>query len=206
MIYKHLISVECLPPWSLPMQDVVFAFRQMRHQWGATAIAVITLGLGLGASLAVFTLVNAVLLRPLPYPEPDRLMSIGRGLAEYRNRASHRDVDFLRAHVRSCSAVAATVGGAGLNVLLNGTSSYQDDRLVSHQYFPALGIQPQWGRSFSPEEDGATAAPVVVLNERLVRALGLEPAAMVGRDIALGGRTHTIVGVLSAAQVRTLGS
>ena len=64
------------------MQDVLFAFRQMRHQWGATAIAVITLGFGLGASLAVFTLVNAVLLRPLPYPEPDRLMSIGRGPAE----------------------------------------------------------------------------------------------------------------------------
>jgi putative ABC transport system permease protein len=184
------------------MQDVVFALRQMRHQWGTTAIAVITLGLGLGASLAVFTLVNAVLLRPLPYPEPDRLMGIGRGLSEYRQSASHRDVDFLRAHVRSCSAVAATVGGAGLNVLLNGSSSYRDDRLVSHQYFSALGIQPQWGRSFSAEEDGAAAAPIVVLNERFVRQLGLEPPAMVGRDIALGGHTHTIVGVLSAAQVR----
>ena len=62
------------------MQDVVFAFRQMRHQWGATAIAIITLGLGLGASLAVFTLVNAVLLRPLPYPEsgsPDEPSAAG---------------------------------------------------------------------------------------------------------------------------------
>ena len=94
------------------------------------------------------------------------------------------------------------MGGAGLNVLLNGTSSYQDDRLVSHQYFPALGIQPQWGRGFSAEEDGATAAPVVVLNERFVRQLGLEPAAMVGREIALGGRAHTIVGVLAAAHTR----
>ena len=89
-----------------------------------------------------------------------------------------------------------------MNVLLNGTSSYQDDRLVSHQYFDALGVQPQWGRGFSADEDGAVPAPVVVLNERFVRDQGLEPAAMVGRDIELGGRAHTIVGVLSAAHTR----
>jgi hypothetical protein len=61
------------------MQDLLFAVRQLRRQPGLSVAAVLTLGLGLGASVAVFTLVNAVLLRPLPYPNPDRLMTIGRG-------------------------------------------------------------------------------------------------------------------------------
>jgi predicted permease len=184
------------------IRDFVLAFRQLFAQRALSLTAVLTLGLGLGASLAVFTLVNAVLLRPLPYPESDRLMSIARGPAEYRQSVAHRDVDFLRANVRSCRPIAAMVGGAGLNVVLDGKSGYQDDRLVSSQYFDALGIQPQWGRGFLPEEDAAVAAPVVVLSERFVRGFGLEPPAVVGREIALGGRTHTIVGVLSAAHTR----
>src|SRR5262245_22512588 len=148
------------------MNDVVFAFRQMLRQRGLSVTAVLTLGLGLGASLAVFTLVNAVLLRPLPYPEPDRLMAIGRGATGYRQAVAHRDVDFLRERVKTCGSLAAMVGGAGLNVSLNGTSSYQDDELVSHEYLSALGIQPQWGRAFTADEDAPTPAPVVMLNER----------------------------------------
>lgn len=184
------------------MQDVMFALRQMLRQRELSVTAVLTLGLGLGASLAVFTLVNAVLLRPLPFPDPDSLMAIGRGPAEYRQSVAHRDVDFLRQHVRTCHSLAATTGGSGLNVVLNGVSSYEDDRLVSHQYFDAVGVPPLWGRGFTAAEDASTPAPVVVLSERFVRRQALDPAAIVGRDIELGGRAHTIVGVFPAAHER----
>lgn len=184
------------------MQDVVFALRQMLRQPTLTVAAVLTLGLGLGASLAVFTLVNAVLLRPLPYPDSDRLMAIGRGPAGFRQAVAHRDVDFLREHVRTCGPIAATVGGSGLNVRLAGTSGYQQDSLVSHQYFDALGIQPRWGRGFTRDEDGDQPARVVVLNERYVRALGLDPPALIGGDIEIAGQAHTVVGIIALAQAR----
>jgi predicted permease len=183
-------------------QDIVIAVRQMLRQPGLSVAAILTLGLGLGASLAVFTLVNAVLLRPLPYPDSERVMAIGRGQALGRQNVSHRDIDFLRAHVRTCGPIAASVSGSGLNVRLNGATSYQHDRLVSHQFFPALGIEPHWGRGFTAEDDTNAPAPVVVLNERFVRQLNLEPASLVGRDIELGGRTHTVVGVIPATFTR----
>ena len=183
-------------------QDFVFAIRQMLRQPGLSLAAILTLGLGLGASLAVFTLVNAVLLRPLPYPDSERVMAIGRGNADARQSVSHRDVDFLRAHIRTCGPIAATVSGSGLNVRLNGVTSHQQDRLVSHHFFPALGIQPQWGRGFTAGDDTEVPAPVVVLNERFVRQLNTEPASLIGRDIELGGRTHTVIGVLAAAHTR----
>ena len=184
------------------MQDLHFAFRQLRRQPSLSVAAVLTLGLGLGASIAVFTLVNAVLLRPLPYPNPDRLMTVGRGFGTQLGNASHRDVRFLREHVRSCGPIAATVGGSGLNVSLDGRVSHQDDRLVSRGYFEALGVTPTWGRVFSLEEDADTPPPVVILNERFVRRQGFDPAAIVGRQLDLGGRAHTIIGVLAERHTR----
>ena len=184
------------------MQDLLFAFRQLRRQPSLSVAAVLTLGLGLGASIAVFTLVNAVLLRPLPYPNPDRLMTVGRGVGTQLGNASHRDVRFLREHVRRCGPVAATVGGSGLNVSLDGRVSHQDDRLVSRGYFEALGVTPTWGRVFSLEEDVDTPPPVVILNERFVRRQGFDPAAIVGRQMDLGGRAHTIIGVLAERHTR----
>ena len=183
-------------------QDLVFAVRQMLRQPGLSTAAIITLGLGLGAAVAVFTLVNAVLLRPLPYPESDRLMAIGRGPAADRQSLQHRDLDLLRAHVRNCRPIAAMISGSGVNVSINGTTSYQQDALVSTEYFDALGVAATWGRTFTKQEDAATPSPVVVLNERFVRAQSLEPAALVGGAIELGGRRHTVVGVLAMQHTR----
>src|SRR6185503_4104079 len=96
-------------------QDLAFAIRQLIRQPGISLAAIVTLGLGLAASLAVFTLVNAVLLRPLPYPDPDRIVTIARGIAGNQGALAHRDVRFLREHVRGCAPIAATVSGSGLN-------------------------------------------------------------------------------------------
>ena len=183
-------------------QDLVFAFRQMLRQPGLSTAAIVTLGLGLGASLAVFTLVNAVLLRPLPYPDSDRLMAIGRGPATDRQSLHHRDIDFLREHVRHCQSIAAMISGSGVNASLDGTTSYQQDVLVSAEYFEALGITARWGRTFTKQEDAAQPTPVVVLNERFVRAQSLDPTALVGSPIELGGRRHTVIGVLAMEHTR----
>jgi predicted permease len=183
-------------------QDVVFAIRQLVREPGSAAAAIFTLGLGLGTSLAVFTLVNAVLLRPLPFTEPERLMSIGRFYPGFTGNSSHRDVRFLREHVHNCSPIAASVRGSGMNVVLEGTVSHQEDRLVSRGYFEALGIAPAWGRSFTVDEDADQPPPVVILNERFLQRQRLDPAAIVGREIQLAGRGHTVVGVLAARHTR----
>ena len=183
-------------------QDLTFAIRQLIRQPGLSFAAIITLGLGLAASLAVFTLINAVLLRPLPYPDPDRIVGIARGPAGTPGGVAHRDVRFLREHVRACGPFGAHVSGSGLNVSLRGTTNYASDRLVSHQYFTALGIAPKWGRGFTADEDGPGPPPVVVLNERFVRQQQLDPAAVVGQAIQLAGRTNTVIGVLAAEHTR----
>ena len=183
-------------------QDFVFAFRQLARQPGLSLTAVLTLGLGLGASLAVFTLVNAVLLEPLPYPDSERVMAISRAAEGSRGAGSHRDVDFLREALSNCGPIAAMVSGPGLNVSLDGATSYQHDKLVSHQYFDAIAVQPTWGRAFTAAEDSSTPAPVVILNERFVRQQDRDPALMSGQTIELGGRPHTIVGVVASRHTR----
>jgi putative ABC transport system permease protein len=179
-------------------QDLTFALRQLIRQPALWAVAIGTLGIGLAAALAVFTLVNAVLLRPLPYPDADRLISLGRGWNNGFGNAAHRDVQFLRDHVRTCGPIAASVGGGGLNVVLQGRASHLDDLLISHQYFDALGVQPTWGRAFSSSEDVDPPPLVVILSERFVRQAGLDPATLVGSDITLAGIAHTIVGIVAA--------
>ena len=165
------------------IDDVRIGLRQLLQHSGFAVSAIGILSLGLAATITMFSVTDQVLLRPLPYPDADRVMGIGRGSAGDRQSASHRDVAFLREQVRTCAPIAAITGGPGLNVLINGRSSYQDDRLVSHQYFEVIGVQPQWGRGFTAEEDAPKPAPVVVLNERFVRRMNLEPAALVGSDI-----------------------
>jgi hypothetical protein len=183
-------------------QDVFFAFRQVVRQPGLSVVAVLTLAAGIGASLAVFTLVNALLIEPLPYPNSEQLLAISRAPQGGRGAGSHRDVDFLRETVRTCGPVAALVRGSGLNFNFDGAVGYARDLLVSQQYFDAISVHPTWGRAFAPAEDASTPAPVVILNEDFVRRHSRAPEHVVGQQLELGGRPHTIVGVLAARHTR----
>jgi predicted permease len=98
--------------------------------------------------------------------------------------------------------VAAFVGGSGLNFNLDGAVGYARDLLVSQQYFDAISVHPTWGRAFAPAEDAPTPAPVVILNEDFVRRHSRAPEHIVGQQLELGGRPHTIVGVLAARHSR----
>ena len=183
------------------LQDLRFAFRQLVRQRALSVAAVLTLALGIAASLAVFTLINAALLRPLPYPEPTRIVSLRGQGGGTRGNGTHRDVQFLREHVRTCSPIGAAVGGGGVNVVVQGRPSYVRDQLVSFGFFEALGITPQWGRRFSAEEDAPSPARVALLSERLARGTGVAPETLVGSDIQLGGFTYTVVGILADDQM-----
>ncbi len=169
-------------------QDVRFALRGFRRSPGFVAVALLTLALGIGANTAIFSVVNGVLLRPLPYADPDRLVSLEelsyRGeYLELGERARTFDVAFYTADDD------VSLLGLGEPVRLEGAH-------VSSTLFPLLGARPAVGRAFATGEDRGGGADVVVLSHGLwQRHFGGDPA-VVGRQLRLDGRSRTVVGVM----------
>jgi putative ABC transport system permease protein len=180
--------------------DVRFALRQLIKAPGFALVAALTLALGIGATTAIFSVVHAVVLRPLPLPEPDRVMSVGEDF-EGRGRPSDVSVgNFVdwRDHAKSFSSLAAL---QFFN--FNLADSQQPERVVggrvSHTWFPLIGIAPLHGRVFTREEDSPGTDRVVVLSHRLwARRYGSNPA-IVGREIRLNTVPFTVIGVMPSA-------
>src|ERR1700683_4625895 len=184
------------------LQDLKYAVRMLLKSPSFTAIAVLTLALGIGANTAIFSLVNAVLLRPLPYPDPQKVVSVG---LQYPNGEISDDVEssqyvFWRDHSQSLDSVAAFFGSmGGFNMVGNSGPVHVRGAKVSRQFFSALGMQPILGRGFEPDEDRPGGPNVAVISYGLWRsAFGGDPNA-VGRSIILNGVPHTLVGVLPSA-------
>jgi predicted permease len=180
------------------LQDLRYAFRMLSKSPGFTIVAVLTLALGIGANTAIFSVVNGVLLKPLPYPQPDRLVSLflhGRGL----DRGVMGAADFLALNQRqkafeqvaafSPSSIGFTLTGFGSPQMIPGTS-------VTSDFFSVLGAQPFMGRAFLPEEGrpGGNLS-VVVSHHFWEQFLHADPAA-VGGSIRLGSKSYTVIGVL----------
>ncbi|TAM83926.1 MAG: ABC transporter permease [Acidobacteria bacterium] len=183
---------------SMLIQDVKYGLRQLGRNPGFTAIAVLTLALGIGANTAIFSVVNAVLLNPLPYSQPDRLVALYSRTSQFPNSSiSYPNfLDWVRLN-HSFSALAAyrqdsfTLTGVG-------EPERVPVELVSASFFPLLGIKPALGRWFTPQEDEIGAAPVVVLSGGLwKRKFGASPDVL-GKVITLSGTSYTIVGILPA--------
>ncbi|HUJ33469.1 MAG TPA: ABC transporter permease [Candidatus Acidoferrum sp.] len=184
-------------------QDARFAIRMLRKNPGFTAIAVLTLALGIGANTAIFSVVNAVLLRPLPYPNSDRVMMVflqdpSLGL----DRGDYGDADFLalRQQQRSFDGVAA-FSSPDNGFALTGEQAPEEipGTAVTDAFFDVLGAKPLVGRTFLPGEDRPGQPPSVVVSDRFWREhLHADPAA-VGKAITLGGTSHAIVGVMPAS-------
>jgi len=177
------------------LQDLRYGARILLKQPVFTLIAVLTLGLGIGANTAIFSLVNAVLLRPLPFAEPERLVWTW-GEFSGGNRASTSPPDFLdyRAQNRSFEELAATyfnsfnLTGAGEPERIIGSS-------VTANFFQALGVKPVQGRAFLPEEEQSGRERVAIIGQGLwQRRFGGDPQ-IIGKTIQLDGRSHTVVGV-----------
>src|SRR5205809_150287 len=158
------------------MNDLKFAFRQLLKNPGFTAVAVITLALGIGANTAIFTVVNAVLLRPLPYPDSDRLMRFqeqlpaGIGSIAYPNFLDWKadQKTFEKFAVFSSTGMALTAAGDAMQLRV---------AQVTGEFFEVLRPNPLLGRLLGPEDDVAAAPQLVVLHEDLWRArFGSDPA------------------------------
>jgi predicted permease len=178
------------------LQDIRYALRQLRKNPAFTAVAVLTLALGIGANTALFSVVNGVLLNPLPYWQPDRLMALYSQDHDFTSSSiSYPNfLDWVRGN-RSFSSLAAFLG-----VDFNLTGAAEPERvpgkMVSASFFPLLGVKPTIGRVFLPEEDQLGARPIVLISGGLwKRRFGSSPAA-VGKTLTLNGTVYTVVGVI----------
>jgi hypothetical protein len=183
------------------VRDLRFGVRVLRRNPGLATVVVATLGITIGANAVVFSLVDHLLLRPLPFPAPDRLVTIARH-AERGTRTydglGHDGATwmFLRDHGPALDVALEAGGTSGVNALVHGNAAYVQQRRVSAGYFRVLGIQPFIGREFTADEDRDGGAPVTILSYRFWnRALGADPSA-IGHDILLRGERFTIVGVM----------
>ncbi|HZN10703.1 MAG TPA: ABC transporter permease [Blastocatellia bacterium] len=181
-------------------QDLRYGLRMMVKRPGVTAVAVVALALGTGATTAIFTVVNAVLLRPLDYPEPERVMALwpDRPGATFQGVSESKFV-FWRGQSQSFDGLAATQGvGSGVNLAGGGEPEFVPGLRVSTDFFRVVGVNPIAGRGFTPEEDAPGGERVAVLNDGLWRRrFGADPN-LVGRPVTLNGEIHTVVGIMPA--------
>jgi putative ABC transport system permease protein len=184
-------------------QDLCYGARMLSKKPGFSAIAVLTLALGIGANTAIFSVVNAVLLRPLPFAEPDALIAVGQNISQNRARLgqfSFRNFADFRERSQSFERLAAyyntnfTLTGERDAVRLRGT-------VITADLFPLLRVSPVMGRSFLPEEDAAGGGPggrPAILSWDCWQEQFAGDASVVGRAIDLNNSRFTIVGVMPA--------
>ena len=190
--------------------DLRYALRQLRKSPGFAAIAIITLALGIGCNSAIFSLVNAFLLRPLPYPEPDKLAVVIRHVEGTSPRTGEfvQDDDptqdgktWEEVRDQIPSVHAAVFGGtSGVNLVAGSGPGadvrYVKDMRVSAQYFNVLGIAPILGRSFTQEEDRPNGPNAVILSYALWQSALHGDRDIVGKAVTLKGEPYTVVGIL----------
>ncbi|MBX3733766.1 MAG: ABC transporter permease [Verrucomicrobiae bacterium] len=178
------------------MNDIRFALRQLLKNPGFSAVAVLTLALGIGANTAIFSVVNAVLLRPLPYPEPGQLVQLLANLEGGPGTYIGSDAFVeVKAQSQSLARIGAYSGG---DMTLTGAGAAE--RIVSGavtaDFFPLLGVQPALGRNFTLEEDTPSGPKAVLLGYGLWQSrFGGDPDVL-GRTITLNEQGHTVVGIL----------
>jgi putative ABC transport system permease protein len=188
-------------------QDLRFAARGLLRSRGFTAVAVLAIALGIGANSAIFSVVNAVLLRPLPYRDPDRLVTVlhqGPSLPRAIERSGAvAPAHFLEWRAQSQSfermgAAQAGGGNASLTMTLTGRGTPEELRAMSvtADLFPVLGVDALLGRTLGPGDDQPGAPPAAVISHRLWQGrFGGDPR-LVGQTITAGGKTFTVVGVM----------
>jgi putative ABC transport system permease protein len=181
---------------SSSLNDLRYAIRRLRNSPGFSAVAIATIGLAIGANTALFSFVNGILLSPLPYPEPDRIVRVlerhptgglnGISTLNYLDWSKQNAVfEYMAAE----AGWRATLSGGDEPVWIRGAR-------VSPHYFDIFGVKPALGRTFLPGDDQAGNDRVVLLSHALWESrFGSDPA-MLGRDIVLDGEAHTVIGVL----------
>jgi predicted permease len=179
------------------LQDLRYGLRILRKNPGFTLAAVLSLALGIGANLTIFSFVDAFFLRPIPAREPERLVTVEGGQNSHMHGYySYPSYVLYRDHSKSFEALAAHYSTAPLNLVIEGDSRMANGAVVSANYFSMLGIQPSLGRFFLPEEDAVPDRnPVVVISYRVWQdRFNGDPAAL-GKKLSLNGAACQIIGV-----------
>ena len=178
------------------LTDVRYALRSFRRSPGFTAVAVLTLALGLGANVAVFSVVDAVVLHPVPFNEADRLVAL-YGTSPVENSTAISYPNFLDWQREAKSFEELAIWRLEFFVLNNqGYVEQLAGQMVSADYFPALRVRPILGRTFTPDDDRLGSTPVALLGEAAWRGRFGGDMAIVGRSLTLNGRVYTVVGVV----------
>ncbi len=183
-------------------QDLRYALRTLRRTPGFTAVAVLTLGLGIGATTTIFSVVHAVLMKPLPYRDPERIASIWVDLGVgNQSLPAVSPLDFLdyRQRATQFEGFAAATGPQGSSGALRTPTMAETERVdvtpVTANLFPLFGVDPMLGRHFLPEEETPGGPQVAILSHRLWKRRFAD-REIVGRQIQLDGVDVTVVGVM----------
>jgi putative ABC transport system permease protein len=189
-----------LPQVEMFLQDARHSVRSMTRTPAFTAAALLTLALGIGATTAVFSVINAVFLQPLPYHEPDRIVQFGRTFHTTGNvQYSHTGARYLfyREHLGTLEGLAA-YHGVGFNLATNDGAEYVLGHAASKEYFEVLGVRPLHGQLIDAGHDVEGGPDVAVISHGLwQRQFGGDPGA-IGATVRLAEQPHTVIGVLPA--------
>lgn len=178
------------------LKDIRYSLRVLAGNPSFTAVAILTLAVGIGANTAIFTVANALLLRPLPYAHPDRLVRI----ASQQGREGYLSLPYFTAlseRNRSFSGIAA-YQGESFNLSGRGEPDQIAAERVTSNFFDVLGVRTQAGRTFRPEEDQPAESQVVVIGSEFAQRLFHSDRNAIGQTLSLDSRDYTVIGVLPA--------
>ena len=178
------------------IQDVIYGLRWLRKNPGFTLLSVLMLAVGIGVNTAMFSVVNAVLLQPLPYPEADRIVWMNESGREIQNRnVSYPNFVDWRARNQSFEAMS-TYRGWSVNITGTDKAENLTARIVTSDYFKVMRASPMLGRDFTAEDDKPGASPVTLISYGFwQQRFGGDPN-IVGKEILLDDKAHTVIGVL----------
>jgi predicted permease len=181
------------------LQDLHYGARTLRKNPGFTAIAILTLALGIGANTSLFSVVNAVLLNPLPYPHPEQLVTLHESKPNFENGSiSYPNFRDWQRENRTFSGMAI-FRGTSFTFTGKGEAEQLRANYISSDFFAVLGVNPLIGRTFAPGEDEIGRAPLAIIGAGLwKRKFGSSPDVL-GKNITLDGKDYTIVGVSPAS-------
>lgn len=181
------------------LRDIWYALRVLSHSLGFSLVVIITLALGIGANTAIFSLVDATMLRPLSYPNADRIVALSEADSKGEDlMVSWPDFVDWRNGTKSFSAITA-LGGINFNLTGSGQAERLHGLRVSASFLSVLGVHPLLGRDFLDVDDKQGAIPVAMLsNDLWKRRFGSDPN-IIGRNINLDGRTYAVIGILAPA-------
>ncbi len=187
-------------------QDARFGFRQLRRNPGFTITAILTLALSIGANTAIFSIVNALLLKSLPYPNADRMGTVytrirGKVASDERHHVNGEQWELLRDSVPALISAVSSTRASGVNLQAGTRYQYVQNERISAHYLDVLGLQPAVGRNFTEDEDRPSGPHAAILSERLRRSLFDGNRDVVGQTILLRGTPYTVIGVLPADAV-----